>query len=111
MKFPVIDNRATGVNLRRIMDARNIAVKDLKEYLGLSSIQSIYHWLNGICLPSIDNLYAMSIYFRLPMDALICGSHNIICRKILILWEHFAAAPHPDHFEIQTSFHSDKISS
>lgn len=73
MKYPVIDSRATGVNLRRIMDAKDITVKELKEFLGLSSIQSIYHWLNGICLPSIDNLYAMSIYFGLPMDALICG--------------------------------------
>ena len=100
MKFPVIDSRATGINLRRIMDARNISVRDLKDYLGLSSIQSIYHWLNGICLPSIDNLYAMSIYFRLPIDELICGSGNLFTRRLMLLWEHLPSERHPDKIQI-----------
>lgn len=42
--FPVINIRETGVNLRRIMDKRGITVKDVKKYLGLSSVQSVYHW-------------------------------------------------------------------
>ena len=100
MKFPVIDSRATGVNLRRIMDARNISVRELKDYLGLSSIQSIYHWLNGICLPSIDNLYAMSIYFRLPVDELICGSGKSFTRRLLLLWEYLPSEKHPDNIQI-----------
>ena len=97
MKFPVIDNRATGINLRRIMDARNLSVKDLKEYLGLGSIQSIYHWLNGICLPSIDNLYALSCLFHLPMDDLICCSGELIRRRLLVTWEHFPPKILPDY--------------
>lgn len=100
MKFPVIDTRATGINLRRIMDAKNISVKELKEYLGLSSIQSIYHWLNGICLPSIDNLYAISVLFRLPMEDLICGSGDRMVRRLLMLWEHFPKGEKPDYTEI-----------
>lgn len=74
--LPAIDRRATGLNLRHIMDERNISVKDLKGYLELGSIQSIYHWLNGICLPTVDNLYAMSVLFELPIDDLIVGSDN-----------------------------------
>ena len=103
MKFPVIDNRATGVNLRRIMDARGISVKDLKEYLGLGSIQSIYHWLNGICLPSIDNLYAMSVFFQLPIEALICGSGDSIAvsaRQVMLLWEYFPSGIRHDKMQI-----------
>lgn len=95
--IPTIDRRATGVNIRRIMDKRNISVKDLQHYLGLGSIQSIYHWLNGICLPSLDNLYAMSRYFRLPIDDLICGTGPLIhftgqvCYPSFIFWEFFTS--------------------
>ena len=32
--FPLINKQETGVNLRRIMDMRGIAPKDVQEYLG-----------------------------------------------------------------------------
>lgn len=72
--FPMIDKNATGLNLRKIMDRRGITVKDVQEYLGLASVQSIYHWLNGISMPTIDNLYALSELFGLPIDDLVCGN-------------------------------------
>lgn len=72
--IPVIDKRETGVNIRRTMDRLDISVKDLQKHLGLNSLQSIYHWLNGICLPTVDNLYALSDLFKTPIDNLICGS-------------------------------------
>lgn len=113
--FPTIDRRATGVNIRRIMDRKNISVKDLQHYLELGSIQSIYHWLNGICLPSLDNLYAMSAYFQMPMDDLICGNSEYDIPKryyydkihcvvhwysTLVVWEHFPAGVTPDFTEV-----------
>lgn len=56
--FPTINLKETGTNLRKIMKERSITVKEVQQYLGLGSVQSVYHWLNGISLPSIDNLYA-----------------------------------------------------
>lgn len=81
--YPIINKRETGVNLRRIMDRQQMTVKDVQQYLELGSIQSIYHWLNGISLPSIDNLYALSELFQLPMDDLICGNRPIIRRRFI----------------------------
>lgn len=72
--FPMIDKRATGINLRKIMDRHNITVKDIQKYLGLASVQSIYHWLNGISMPTVDNLYALSELFGLPIDDMVCGT-------------------------------------
>ena len=72
--IPVIDKSATGINLRKIMDRRSITVKDVQRYLGLGSVQSIYHWLNGISMPTIDNLYALSELFQLTVDELVCGN-------------------------------------
>ena len=74
--FPVIDKKKTGIHLRRIMDERALSVKDVQQYLGLGSIQSIYHWLNGISMPTIDNLYALSELFQLPVDEMLCGNRQ-----------------------------------
>ena len=72
--YPIIDKKKTGIRLRRLMDECGFTVKDIQQYLGLASIQSIYHWLNGISLPTIDHLYALSELFRLPVDDMLCGT-------------------------------------
>ena len=72
--FPLINKRQTGVNLRRIMDMRGITARDVQEYLGLGCVQSVYRWLEGVSMPTVDNLYALSELFRVPMDALVCGN-------------------------------------
>ena len=78
---PRINLKETGINLRRIMDKRGITVKDVQKYLGLGSVQSVYHWLNGISMPTIDNLYALSELFQVPMDAIVCGNKRPIVSK------------------------------
>ena len=72
--FPLIDKRETGVNLRRIMDMRGITVKQVQEYLGLGCVQSVYRWLDGINMPTIDNLYALSELFQVPIDTIVRGN-------------------------------------
>ena len=74
--FPMIDKNATGLNLRKIMDKRGMTVRDVQEYLGLASVQSIYHWLNGISMPTIDNLYALSELFGVSIDDMVCGNRS-----------------------------------
>lgn len=74
--FPIIDKQETGINLRKIMNERNLTVKDVQQYLGLGSVQSVYHWLNGISMPTIDNLYALRELFKLPIDAMVCGNRK-----------------------------------
>ena len=80
--FPRIDKRETGINLRRIMDQRGLTVKDVQQYLGLGSVQSVYHWLNGSSMPTIDNLYALSELFQKPIDDLVCGNRRRIASEM-----------------------------
>ena len=35
--IPVIDKKKTGIQLRRIMDERELSVKDVQQYLGLAA--------------------------------------------------------------------------
>lgn len=55
--FPIIDRKRTGIRLRRIMDERGLSVKDVQRIWNSEVFQSVYHWLNGLSMPTIDNLY------------------------------------------------------
>ena len=79
--FPTIYLEETGKKLRKIMKERGIMVKEVQQDLGLGSVQSVYHWLNGISLPSIDNLYALSVLLDLSMDDLVCGNKEEMTEK------------------------------
>lgn len=79
--IPLINKRETGINLRRIMDAKGITVRDVQQYLEIGSVQSIYHWLNGNSLPTIDNLYALSELFQMPVDEMICGNRTPVIKR------------------------------
>lgn len=64
--------------MRRLMDERGLSIKDVQQYLGLGSVQSVYHWLNGLSMPTIDNLYALSELFQMPVDDMLCGNRRYI---------------------------------
>ena len=74
--FPTINKKETGVNLRRIMDMRGVKPKDIQEYLGFGCVQSVYRWLDGVSMPTVDNLYALSELFKMPMDCIVCGNRQ-----------------------------------
>lgn len=78
---PIIDKKGTGIQLRKFMDERRFAVKDIQKYLGLGSVQSVYHWLNGISLPTLDNLYALSELFNVSVDEMLCGNRRYVPGK------------------------------
>ena len=82
--FPLINKRETGVNLRRIMDPRGITPKDVQEYLGLGCVQSVYRWIDGVNMPTIDNLYALSELFQVPIDAIVRGNRAPIVQNIIV---------------------------
>lgn len=92
--LPIIDKKKTGINLRLMMDERGFTVKDIQHYLKLGSVQSIYHWLNGISLPTVDNLYALSYLFQVPVDDILCGTRPGIITsenqaKLRRLWVYY----------------------
>ena len=74
--FPKIDVYKTGQNIRRIMIRQGLTVRDIQKYLGLSAPQSIYHWFDGRSMPTVDNLYALSELFGMPVDMLLRGNRK-----------------------------------
>jgi len=105
--IPIVDRKATGVRLREIMDERGLGARDVQEYLGLGSVQSVYHWLNGISMPSVDNLYALRELFDMPMDEMVCGSKEFcaFCKEetsVSVAYGTFCSSEKPEVRENRT---------
>ena len=71
MSYPVIDPIATGSRINELRINRGFSVSYIKEYLGFSTTYTIYKWLHGTSLPTVDNLLALSILFEVSMNELI----------------------------------------
>lgn len=73
MQCPILNPQRTGRHLRALMESRGITVNELQNVLGLSCPQTIYHWLSGSSLPTVDHLYSLSRYFQVTIDELVLG--------------------------------------
>ena len=71
--FPMIDPAATGRNILRLRRERGLSVRDLQEWFDFGEPRAIYKWQSGQTLPTIDNLYALSVLLNVPMDNIIVG--------------------------------------
>lgn len=71
LPFPVIDPVKTGKNIRALRIKRGLSVKQLQQWFQFQEPRAIYKWQNGQSLPSIDNLYALSILFKVPMNEIL----------------------------------------
>ena len=95
MGFPIIDIKATGAVIRRLMDRQGITARDVQNYLNLSSIQRVYHWFEGRNMPTVDNLYALSELLHTSVDSLIRGSRESrfsnfpigMCTRLLLYFQ------------------------
>lgn len=68
---PVIDVQGTGKNIKGYMKKTGMTPKDIQKELGLAVYQSVYHWIHGRNLPTIDNLVILSRLFGCKIDDLL----------------------------------------
>ncbi len=69
--YPSINIQATGRRIRELRKQNNLRVEDVIEYLGLVSEQAVYKWQRGECMPTLDNMYALSILFNTTIEDII----------------------------------------
>lgn len=83
--FPVIDPVATGENIVRLRKTRGLTVRDLQAYFGFEEPRAIYKWQHGASLPTVDNLYALSVLLEVPMDEILVPARSklnmIVCEQ------------------------------
>ena len=83
MEYPVIDLQKTGRRIKELREERGISVRQLQGFLGFEQPQAIYKWQKGECLPTFDNMYAMSCYFGVGIDEILVGNREkISCQRM-----------------------------
>lgn len=71
-KEPIaLDMELTGKKLCTAIKNSGYSIRELQEMLYLECPQSIYRWIHGYTLPSIDNLYRLSIILGVSMENLL----------------------------------------
>ena len=70
-KMPVIDMVATGENIDRMRREQGMSVKDIQEFFGLGTVNTVYTWIRGKKLPSIDNLVLLADMFGTTIDDIL----------------------------------------
>ena len=71
MHYPVIDPVATGERINTLRRDCGYSVAYLRDYLGFSTTNAVYKWLRGDCLPTLDNMLALSTLFGRPINDMI----------------------------------------
>ncbi len=69
--LPTVDTISTGKRINDLRKRAGLSVKDIQNVLGLGSTQSIYKWLSGQNLPTVDNLVILAAVLHVSLDDLI----------------------------------------
>lgn len=69
--FPTINLIKTGQNILHLRRQRGLSVRTLQTLLGFATPQAIYKWQQGITLPSVDNLVALSMILGVPIEHIL----------------------------------------
>ena len=75
--IPTIDKHNTAKRISHFMKSNGLKPVDIQAYLSLTCVQTVYRWLEGINIPSVDNLYALSQLFGIRMDDMIAGNRRL----------------------------------
>ena len=69
--MPVINMKATGANIKSLMKEKGLKVKDIQLMLGFGNPQSVFKWLRGDTLPSLDNMVILAHVLGVTVDEII----------------------------------------
>ena len=69
--FTPLDLILTGQKIHSIIFENGYSVKEIQEILNLECPQSVYRWMKGHSLPSVDNLYMLSKILNMHMEDLL----------------------------------------
>lgn len=67
----MIDMKKTGMRINQCIVSCGLSIRDVAQHLGFSSSRSVYKWLSGQTLPSLESLVLLSDLFGISMDELI----------------------------------------
>lgn len=67
----IMDTDKTGENLKQLRKNAGLRVQDVRESLGMESVQSVYDWEGHRKLPRIENILALSRLYGVAVETLL----------------------------------------
>ena len=71
MEYPVIDPVGTGENIRQLIRNSGDTVAAVGRELGIADRSTMYKWLRGDALPTLDNMMALSVLFNVTINDIL----------------------------------------
>lgn len=69
--MPIIDMQETGKNIDRLRRERGLSVRDIQDFFGFGTVNTVYTWIRGKKLPSIDNLVILADMLGTTIDDIL----------------------------------------
>lgn len=66
-----VSKTETGKRIRKLMLRCGVTVRELQEEMNLESPQSVYKWINGKAVPSIENLLILGKMLNMPVESIV----------------------------------------
>ncbi len=70
-EMPVINMTATGSNIKELVKNNGLKVTEIQKILGFNTPQSIFKWMRGDAMPSLDNLVILAHILNVTIDEII----------------------------------------
>ena len=68
---PTINMTATGLNIKSLIKANGLKVAEIQAIYGFNTPQSIFKWMRGEAMPSVDNLVILAHILGVTIDNII----------------------------------------
>lgn len=82
--YPTLNMKATGERIKALRKERGITVMELCEFMGFREPTAVYKWQRGECLPSVDNLYALSKILNTTMEEILVSDDGISSQEVFL---------------------------
>lgn len=79
------DFKVIGNNLKKLRIMNNMTVEDVREYMQLGTVQAIYKWERGDCLPQADSLLALMELYGVNRIDRITGAREVLAPVSIII--------------------------
>lgn len=92
ISYPTINMEKTGEKIKQLRKERGYKVSEIAAFMGFNEPQAVYKWQRGESLPSVDNLFALSILFGVSLNELIVSDNvadNSVFKDILVFMKRY----------------------
>lgn len=82
--YPTLNLKATGERIKTLRKERGITVMEIAEFMGFQEPRTVYKWQKGECLPTVDNLYALSRLFCTTIEEILVSDDKDSSEEVML---------------------------